>query len=276
MNASLLILAAAFVGQAPAASKAGGPTPAARLVAMKGAAAAYEFAREGGPIRVQPEPAFRLGNQSNNILEGAIFLWNDAGGRPEAAAQVFLFRDQDHPEGKWIHEFTSLSTGPMAVSRAGAVRWSPDVPGVTFRAVAGAPKPAATPAARLRQARAIAEEFKADDDLGALGRFTALRFLPAPIARYGKPGSAIEDGALFAFVDGTDPEVFLFVEARPGKDGLEWQSAYAPMSCWPLKVTHKGRLVWEVPRRYSDDRARPFFSLDNLDDDGRPLVETAR
>ena len=275
MNALILIVAASTLGQAPAPKPDAPARAAARLASMKRAVASYEFAREAGPIQVQAEPAFRLGNQSNNVLDGVIFLWTDKEGRPEAAAQVFLFRDSAYPSGKWIHEFTALSAGPLTASREGLVRWSPG-PGVTFRAAPDAPKPAATPAQRIRQIRAVAEGFKADDDLGAEGRITPLRLLTTPIARYGKAGSMPEDGALFAFVEGTDPEVFLFVEARPGKDGPEWQYACAPMSCWPLRVTHKGAIVWEVPRRWSDDRSKPFFALDDLPEGIKPAEESRR
>jgi hypothetical protein len=110
--------------------------------------------------------------------------------------------------------------------------------------------------------RALAEEFKAEDDFGAGGNIVALRLLTTPVARFGKPGSTPEDGGLFAFVVGTDPEVFVFLEIRPGSNGLEWQYACAPMSCWPLKVSHKGQLVWEVPRRATDDSSKPFFCLE--------------
>ena len=44
-----------------------------------------------------------------------------------------------------------------------------------------------------------------------------LRLLTTPVARYGKAGGVVEDGALFAFVEGTDPEVFLFLEVREGE-----------------------------------------------------------
>ncbi len=268
MPALLLLLAASVAGQPRSQARPGdppaAPTATDRLAAMKAAAGRYEFAREAGPLALAAEPAFRLGNQSTAVLEGAIFLWDDASGRPEAAAQVFLLRVPEAPAGKWIHEFTSLSTGPLAASKGGEVVWSPRGSAVEFRPVPGAPKPLAGPAQRLRQMRALAGEFKADDDLDAKSRYTALRLLTTPVARYGKAGGTPEDGALFAFAEGTDPEVFLFVEARPGKDGLEWQYACAPMSCWPLRVTHGGRIVWEVPRRYSDDRSRPFYVLDDM------------
>lgn len=262
MITTLLTLAASLTGQAaptPPAEAARNPA-AERLALMKEMAAVYDFAREAGPLALRPDPAFRLGDQATgNVLEGAIFLWSDSAGRPEVAAQVFLLKVREKPEGIWLHEFTSLSTGTLVAGQGGSPKWSPATPGVAFRPVPGAPRPAASPAQRLRQIRALAEEFKAEDDFGAEGRFVSLRLLTTPVARYGKPGATPEDGALFAFVEGTDPEVFLFVESRPGPAGPEWQYACAPMSCWPLKVAHKGQKVWDVPRRPTDDASKPFY-----------------
>jgi hypothetical protein len=221
----------------------------------------YEFTRDSGPITLQPDPAFRLGKQGNGgILEGAIFLWKDDAGRPEVAAQVFLHRYKGRPDGEWQHEFSSLSTGKFVATEGPAQRWVPGWAGVTFKPLPGAPKPAGLAAQRLRQMRALAEEFKAEDNFGDKGNYEVLRLLTTPVARYGKAGAMPEDGALFAFVEGTDPEVFLFLEVRKGDNGPEWQYACAPMSCWPLRVRHKGELFWELPLRSTSDPSKPFFS----------------
>jgi hypothetical protein len=266
MNPNVLAtttLALALAIQAPARNEADTDVNAQRLELMKESVQSYEFTGAGArppAITLRADPAFRLGRQANGgILEGAIFLWTDEVGRPEAAAQVFLHRYAGRPDGEWQHEFTSLSTGTFKVRQGVVVRWSPREPGVVFKPVPGAAKPAATPSQRLRQMRAMAEEFHADDNFGNV-RWEALRMLPTPIARYGKPGATPEDGALFAFVEGTDPEVFLFLEARPGDRGLEWQYAPAPMSCWPLKVECQRQTVWSLPLRSTGDPSRPFFS----------------
>jgi hypothetical protein len=180
-------------------------------------------------------------------------------GRPGAAAQVFLLNVAGRPDGQWRHEFTSLSTGTFTATEGGKARWLPMVPGVTFQSIPGAPKPADTPQQRLRQMHTLAAEFRAEDDFWGRG-WNALRLLPRPISRYGKAGGKPEDGAMFAFVLGTDPESFLFIEARPGAQGLEWQYAFAPMTCWALKAEHKGRPVWNLPQRNSDLPFRTFYS----------------
>ncbi len=255
--------ASALLGQATAPVVADRRnTPEQRLESMRAAMKGYQVAREGdrpAPIRLAESPAFRVGRQKGNLLDGAIFLWLDEVGRPEAAMEAFMLLEQDAPDGKWIHEFTSLSTTPLSARRDGRARWHPDEPGLKFQPMPGAPKPAATAAPRLRQVRAIADDFRADDNFGDSG-WTPLRMLTTPIARYGKAGATPEDGALFAFVEGTDPEVFLFVEARKGADGLEWQYALAPMGCWAVKVQLKGRQVWELPRRPTGDPSKPLFT----------------
>ncbi len=255
--------ASALLGQAPAPAVADRRnTPEQRLESMRGAMKGYRVALEGdrpAPIRLAEAPAFRVGRQKGNLLDGAIFLWLGEADRPEAAMEAFMLLEPDAPDGKWIHEFTSLATDPLTASRDGKVRWHPAEAGLKFQPMPGAPKPAATPAQRLRQMRAIADDFRADDNFGDNG-WTALRMLTTPIARYGKAGATPEDGALFAFVEGTDPEVFLFVEARKGADGPEWRYALAPMGCWAVKVQLQGRQVWELPRRQTGDPSRPLFT----------------
>ena len=50
------------------------------------------------------------------------------------------------------------------------------------------------------------------------------------------------------FVEGTDPEVFLFVEVRKGADGPDWQYALTPMTCYVVKAKRNGREIWTEHR----------------------------
>ena len=52
---------------------------------------------------------------------------------------------------------------------------------------------------------------------------------------------------MFAFVEGTDPEVFLSIEVRAGEKGPAWHYALARMNSVELRVVHGGREVWSVP-----------------------------
>ncbi len=234
-----------------------------RLDFMKDSVRVYEVTRDGDRavvLKPNPEPVFRMGKQgAQDIEEGAIFLWIGEAGRPEAAVQVFLIRNADHPRGIWLHEFTSLSPRRLTAIRAGRPTWSPRTPGIEFRPVPGAPKPAGSAPQRLRQMRAIAGDFRATDNFKARG-WSDLRLLPTPIARYGGTGTELLDGALLAFVIGTDPEVFLFLEARPGVGGPAWHYALAPMTAYALQATYRGKAVWELPDRDpSWDPSKPFY-----------------
>jgi hypothetical protein len=258
-------LALALLVQAPDRGTNRTDANAERLKFMKDSVQSYELARGGdnpAVFKLQGDPAFRLGKQGDGVvLEGAIFLWADQVGRPAAAAQVFLFQNAGEATGQWRHEFTSLSTEAFKASQGGQPRWLPMAAGVNFQPIAGAAKPADTPRERLRQMRDLAVQFRAEDDFWDRG-WNALRLLPTPISRYGKSDKTPEDGALFAFVLGTDPEAFLFIEARQRENRLEWQYAFAPMTCWGLKAEHKGRSVWSLPRRSTGNMFRTFFSRD--------------
>jgi hypothetical protein len=230
----------------------------ARLEYMKDSVTPYNvhpIETDAVPFRLHPEPIFRLNNVVSGVRDGAIFLWLDDLGRPEAAIQVFKV-----PSGLWLHEFTSLSTGPIVAEGGRGGRWRPSKPGVEFKPVPDAPKPASTPEQRLRQMRSLAEQFSASDDFETKG-WSVLRLLPKAYLRYGKAGAKVEDGALFAFNLASDPEAFLMLEARPGKDGLEWQYAFAPMSCYPLKASWKGKETWSLPLRLpAEDPAGTFYA----------------
>ncbi len=236
---------------------------AERLVFMRESVASYQLTTGGDrslTLELQAKPVFRLGKQyAEDIEDGAIFLWTGENGRPESAIQVFLLKNKREPQGLWIHEFTSLAASTITATRNGQPWWAPRVPGLDLKPLPGAPKPADRAAQRSRQMRTLADRFRASDNFGSKG-WSELRLLPTPIARYGKPETSLVDGALFAFVLGTDPEVFLFLEVRPGKVGPEWQFALAPMTAFAVKGWYQNDLVWELPDRLPTyDPSKPFF-----------------
>jgi len=258
MNPTILVLVACLMGQAGGAAKTD-----ENLGYMRGVASSYQFVLDGdrsGPLRLGTDPAFRMGKQSAaDVLDGAIYFWSGAEGRPEAALQVFEVKDGSAAGGHWVQEFISLSPGTFSSRRGGQPSWSPRVAGVEFKPVPSAPKPADTAAQRSRQMRALAGEFRVSDHFKNQG-WSELRLLTTPVARYGKPGSAVADGALFAFALATDPEAFLFLEARPQGDGLEWHYAFAPMSCFELKGSVEGKVAWTVPfKKDAYDPTQTYF-----------------
>jgi len=177
--------------------------------------------------------------------DAALFLWVRRG-RPEAAAQFFVRK------ANWMHEFQSLSAQPFEARWDGQVVWSPGAPGVRFRALPGVPPPAVAAAERSRQLRAISGTFGGSVEFRYAGQSRyELRLLPRPLYRYGA-GEAADpvDGALWAFVQGTNPEILLLIEARrDGGPAAEWRYALAPMTSYAAEVMRDGQSVWKVDRQ---------------------------
>ena len=257
-TSSTMILTLAVVAQgAPAGD--GREERAARLEFMKKSLTAYDVHPAGdrkATFRLQAEPVLRFTNPVGYSVDGGIFFWLGEDGRPEAAVQAFLMRGGNF----WMHDFTSLATTPIVADTSSGVAWNPSRAGVEFKPIPGAPKPAETAEARLRQMRELAQGFSVTDDFREKG-WQALRPMPKPFARYGKAGSALLDGAVFCFALGTDPEAYLILEARAGKDGPEWQFAFAPQTTYALKASWKGQEVWSLPYRTPWNATEPFYGL---------------
>jgi hypothetical protein len=234
----------------PPAAESTAEERAARLQTMTEIAKSYRMRPLGDrfathPLR--PEPVHRFTNTVGQTRDGSIFVWTlGETGRPAAAAQVYERRD----DGAWIVEFSSLSTAGLTARSTSGHQWSPESGGVEFKAVPDAPKPASTPERRLVQMRAIARDMVAEDNFRNVS-YQPLRMLTTPFLRYGKDGTDVIDGALFAFVLTTDPEVYLLLEARTGADGPAWFYAFAPSTVWGVRAKLKGTEVWSLPNRPS-------------------------
>jgi hypothetical protein len=128
----------------------------------------------------------------------------------------------------------------------------------------GAPQPGATAAARLIQMRALAAQFAVVADYGIDKEMKEdLRLMATPIVRYQSADQGVVDGGLFAFAKEIDPDALLLIEARRGKDGVEWQYSFARLNghC-ALRGTLKGDGVWMVERQaraVNTDPKQPYF-----------------
>ena len=76
-----------------------------------------------------------------------------------------------------------------------------------------------------------------------------LRRLPRELYRYEPAeGSEVMDGAVFAFVLGTDPEALLLIEAVAVNEQPEWQYAYVRQTSGGLEGRHADQVVWKAER----------------------------
>jgi len=205
------------------------------------AAAAYRFQLAGQPARkvvLENEPLLRWNNQVVREDDGLLFLWSEGSkGRPVVAAQFFLV------DRIWNHEFQSIADEPFE-ARNGDWTWKPAQRGVSWKTADGLAGD--SPAQRLRQMKSWVGQFTAavDPDQAFEGS-EQLRLLTTPVYRYASAEAGIVDGAIFAFVQGTNPEILLLVEAHT--DGT-WRYGFARMSCFYLRVYRDGQIVWRAER----------------------------
>jgi hypothetical protein len=230
-------------------------TPAARLEYMQVTGDAYQISdADGKPVTFRKEPVLRFTNPVSGVVDGGLFVWEDQATRPVAMAQIFIVPKTDK---LWLHEFQSLAPGPLHFRYQGRAVWTPAAPGVELKKLAGAPQPAATPAARLLQMRQIARRFSVKDFFEERSN-DELRLMSTPLVRY--QDASASDGAIFAYAHGTDPELLIAIEARPdGEQGSTWYVGLAPMTGYAITAELDGQVYWSVERRPSPQPITAIF-----------------
>jgi hypothetical protein len=213
-------------------------------------------------LKVEPTSVLRWTNPGMGRVYGDLYLWI-ADGRPEVVMSLFKTWEPAHGFHAEMH---SLALTAVEAERDGKIVWQPLKPGVTLQDVPDAAKPAAA-SQRLSQMRALAREFSAeltDYRRNDAGERQALRLLTQPMYRYQSTDAELLDGAMFAFVLGTDPEVFLLLEARRSKETPRWQFGLARMNNDSLAVSYKDREVWRIKRaeaEYEDRLHAPYILM---------------
>jgi hypothetical protein len=279
---ALAVAATPAAGQKPAE-----PVPAnkenidAALKLTLAAAAEYEFRvgtdEKEKPLELVREPVLKWSNPDRGEVHGNVFVWTREG-RPLVVGSLYKWFT---PHTHMSHEFLSLAQGPLAAKFHGQEVWKTDESVVRFADVPGAPAPADTEAQRLLQMKQLAKDFSGskkerDEKTGVI----ELRLLPQPIHRYAAPKQGVVSGGLFALVHGTDPELFVLIEARgkkdepvpkaPGEspkkdvDGARWQYAATRMTSSEVRLRHRDKEVWSgeiVPWKDVSSHERAYTSF---------------
>ena len=202
----------------------------------------YEFfanADHKTPLVLKPEPLLPYSNPIRGDVYGNVFVWTWEG-RPEVVGAIFDWRTA----GRFDTELHALSRAGIAGCRDGKEFWNPLAAGVVFRPVPRAPTPGTTHRARRRQMGELARRFTVERNHPEQST-GEMRLLPQPIYRYSCPSAKVVDGGLFVFVEATDPETYLLLEATDGDDA-QWQYAFARMNLVEFRGRYQGVEVWHV------------------------------
>jgi hypothetical protein len=250
---SILVLAAAAAAQEPVSAadvQKVWADEAARLSIAEARSYDIRLGGTDGPqLKLAANPALKWSLTEDATIHGSVVVWMHAG-RPGAIASIFKFFTV---KDEFSAELHSLAEEPLLAIKGGHIVWKPAKAGVTFAPLPGAPAPAKSAAARLVQMRGIARDFT-----GTMTTFEqtthALRLLAQPLVRYAGDEQRPLDGAVFAFVRATDPDVLLLLEARAdGAGDARWRYALARMHCGALAMSYQQREVWNV-----EQMAHPF------------------
>jgi hypothetical protein len=214
---------------------------------------------DGRPLALRAEPVLKWSNPLVGEIYGEDFVWTSKG-RPDVVWSLHRwYRDGPHE----AVEYLSLTTDRIIADKDGRVIWSPSRPGIEMKPIPEAPIPASSAAQRLRQMRELAKEFTSRQTRRD-GVEQENRLLTQPIYRYERTESPLIDGALFAFVQGTDPELLLLIEAHQVEGNPQWQYGLARMTSLEQRVSHRGKAVWTAPLvSYAEvaDPGGPYFSF---------------
>jgi hypothetical protein len=204
-------------------------------------------------------PALRWSNNTRGT-ENAVTVLYVRQGRPYAAACLFPY------DKGMIHDFQSLCRAEdmIVARRDGRIVWEPGRAGVEFAPIPDAPPSEKSRVARLRQIKQLSERFQSS----MLGwkrdsnDQEQLRLLTKPLYRYDPESGPVVDGAVFAFVQGTDPESLLLIELVDEDGRQRWEYAFARRTAGKLEGRLDGKLVWSAPLNpeYKDPRG-PHFTV---------------
>jgi len=198
-------------------------------------------------LQLYPVPVQQWSNPVNERkTKGDLFLFTDRG-RPEVILSIYEMMDPSLTYFYEDREFASLSLDTVIANGPGHPEWRTVQPGVVLKPLADAPAPSDKRALRLTQMRLLARRFTADKTTRSEVT-RELRLLTQPIYRYEGDHPDVVDAALFAFVEGTDPEALLLLEARRSADGPRWMFALARMNSIELRAYDQGEQVWHAER----------------------------
>lgn len=193
--------------------------------------------------KMRAEPVFRYADQPRGIVDATLWVWGEPG-RPVALEKVEYYPPTPT---NWTYCLASLSSGLIAAEWRGERRWAATKPGIEMRLLEEGPEPSTTKPGRMRQMRDIARRFTVKGSEGT-SRGEQLRLMSQPIHRYADDKADLEDGTIFGFGSGTNPNCLLLVELRArGEPDERWQYGLVGMSAESLRAKLDDRDVWYFP-----------------------------
>jgi hypothetical protein len=203
--------------------------------AESGSKTAFTFADK--PLLRYSDPTRDIGETANNVLLDAGVWRLGTEGRPTALVTIEVYQSPGKSRTVGL-EFLSLSELRFSMKhKTENIRWNPASSALDLKELPDAPKPADSAAARLVQMRRLSRRFEAKERYRNAS--IECRLLTQPIDRYQSEAENIVDGAIFAYANGTNPELAVVLET----DGKHWRYGVLRLSSAESSVTFDGQQV---------------------------------
>lgn len=194
-------------------------------------------AQSDTPPKFAATPLLRYSDETRDFLDASVWRLGEKG-RPHALVTIELYKSREGV-ARLTYEFFSLTPSGLSLDSPRNVRWLPSGTDLKVSAVPDGPAPADSTKTRLLQMRQMARRFAAHEEYRK--DKVECRLMPQPIDRYDDAERGIVDGAIFAFANGTNPEIGLLLEC--GKD--EWSYGVLRLSSAALTLDLDGKLVYQ-------------------------------
>jgi hypothetical protein len=216
---------------------------------------------DGDALDTPKESVLRWTNPFDGRVYGNTYVWLRDG---QPAAVGCLYR-HFYPHRSFCCELAALAGTKLVARRDDKVVWQPKDEW-KWQPVRGADPPATSSSKRLVQMRALAREFtveELDKRNRPKGDDQTPRLLPTPLYRYDAKRTKALDGALYAFVLGTDPELLLLLECDTAAAKPEWRFGVGRMNTFHTCLKRKSETVWEADeiKQHSPENVYLWFNM---------------
>lgn len=201
---------------------------------------------------LKAEPVMRYSDEPRFISDATLWVWS-VNSRPIAIQKVEVNDLVAVP--LWTICFGSFAETNVEVKWPSGQTFKSTEPGWVFEPIPDAEPPAERLAARSLQMRALSRRFSGNVFSSTQQSTIEMRLLPKPTYEYFDPESKLPVGAVFSFAsNGTNPTIFLVIEARHDKDGrLGWYHAHTRMTSDSGKLRLDDKMIWEFNEAKHDN-----------------------
>jgi len=201
---------------------------------------------DGSKVPLVKTPVLRFSDPARENDAGSLWVWGQTG-RPQLFVEIY--HGASNPNNRICVHAMSLTSTELLQADTDAGQWKPRTAQFELQEVPDARPPSDKAVVRLREMKAAARGVSAHEFWDPNNTRYELRLLVTPVYRYSDPETGLVDGAVFAFVHGTNPEIVMFVEARAGeRNGSKWYRGFAPVGSAELVVVEGEKVVWRRDR----------------------------